>query len=71
MRSVGEWKANWSVAFYRGDFALFLLLMLKRCGGDGEVKSGCVEFGSDERDGQITRLRDIYALPSFYNHHVR
>jgi hypothetical protein len=38
MRSVGEWKANWSVAFYRGDFALFLLLMLRRYGGDGEVK---------------------------------
>jgi hypothetical protein len=65
MRSVGEWKANWSVAFYRGDFTLSLLLMLKRCGGDGEVKSQCVEFWSDERDGRIAKLRNIYALPSF------
>ncbi len=45
MRSVGEWKANWSVAFYRGDIALFLLLMLRRCGGEGEVKSEYVESG--------------------------
>jgi hypothetical protein len=62
MRSVGEWKANWSVAFYRGDIALFLLLMLRRCGGEGEVKSGYVEFWSDERDGWIAKLRDILCI---------
>jgi hypothetical protein len=65
MRSVGEWKANWSVAFYSGDFALFLLLILKRCRGDGEVKSGCVEFWSDERDGRIAKLRDILRIAKY------
>ena len=47
MRSVGEWKGKWAVAFYKVDFRTFFY-----CGAvedEGEVR-WCVGFWSDKRE---------------------